>query len=83
MFPSYSNTPFGMSPVDVMDFPEDNSASVGLEMPRRPQAKQVEKSKETNRKIFSGPKKVRSVLWQLSLYSSPGSRSSGHSDTSQ
>ncbi|CAB1311944.1 unnamed protein product [Coregonus sp. 'balchen'] len=25
---------------DVMDFPEDNSASVGLEMPRRPQAKQ-------------------------------------------
>ncbi|KAK6329360.1 hypothetical protein J4Q44_G00013380 [Coregonus suidteri] len=45
---------------DVMDFPEDNSASVGLEMPRRPQAKQVEKSKEsreTNRKIFSGPKK--------------------------
>ncbi|XP_071247849.1 wings apart-like protein homolog [Salvelinus alpinus] len=41
----------------VMDFPEDNSASVGLEMPRRPQAKQVEKSKETNRKIFSGPKK--------------------------
>uniref|UniRef100_A0A8C7WE55 Wings apart-like protein homolog n=1 Tax=Oncorhynchus mykiss TaxID=8022 RepID=A0A8C7WE55_ONCMY len=42
---------------NVMDFPEDNSASVGLEMPRRPQAKQVEKSKETNRKIFSGPKK--------------------------
>ncbi|CAB1338048.1 unnamed protein product [Coregonus sp. 'balchen'] len=45
---------------DVMDFPEDNSASVGLEMPRRPQAKPVEKSKErreTNRKIFSGPKK--------------------------
>ncbi|XP_041699748.2 wings apart-like protein homolog isoform X2 [Coregonus clupeaformis] len=48
------------SHTDVMDFPEDNSASVGLEMPRRPQAKQVEKSKEsreTNRKIFSGPKK--------------------------
>uniref|UniRef100_A0A8C7U689 Wings apart-like protein homolog n=1 Tax=Oncorhynchus mykiss TaxID=8022 RepID=A0A8C7U689_ONCMY len=47
---------------DVMDFPEDNSASVGLEMPRRPQAKQVEKSKETNRKIFSGPKKLYTVV---------------------
>ncbi|KAJ7987630.1 hypothetical protein DPEC_G00328470 [Dallia pectoralis] len=45
---------------DVMDFPEDNSASVGLEMPKRPQAKPVEKSKDTrqtNRKIFSAPKK--------------------------
>ncbi|KAL0984162.1 hypothetical protein UPYG_G00137930 [Umbra pygmaea] len=49
----------GLRP-DVMDFPEDNSASVGLEMPRRPQAKPQDKSKESrepNRKIFSAPKK--------------------------
>ncbi|XP_010863234.2 wings apart-like protein homolog isoform X2 [Esox lucius] len=59
---SGSEEPDGLTSrtTDVMDFPEDNSASVGLEMPKRPQAKPVEKSKEcrqTNRKIFSAPKK--------------------------